>query len=134
MAQGWASTDTVGSCQPPASPSESGSKAGDFLRVLWGRSGAGGQAESPGHRGLGPNLGLSLRIVAGEGGHSGPKAPWKPSLPLFTPEGLPDSPSPASLSPQPLPLISQSEEILFLLKQGPDLGGEAGAVWGISPI
>lgn len=70
----------------------------------------GGQAGSLGHRGLGPNLGLSLSISAGEGGHSGHKAPLEGTtspcslLRVFQTLPLQDPLHP------PLPLISSNQE------------------------
>lgn len=79
-----------------------------------GKIGAGGQAGSPGHGGFGTNPGLSLSISAVRGALSLPR------LSVLTSEGLPDALSPASLFPQPLPLISPNQETQ---KQCLNLGG-----------
>lgn len=106
-------------CAPTSPlPLPARSTAGDFPGVLWGRLGAGGQAGSPGHRGLGPNPGLSLSISAGEGGPSGHKAPLEGAA---SPRSLPRVFQPPPLQhplPPPLPLITPDQERFKVFRSG----------------
>lgn len=56
----------------PAAPRESGRRRG-FSKGFVGKIRAGGQAGSPGHRGSGPNPGLSLSVFAGGGATRAPR-------------------------------------------------------------
>ena len=87
-------------CPDPPSPTLSLGPNSSYLPSSPAGGRTPGLGGSGGHRGLGPNLGLSLSISAGEGGHSGRKAPpGRHSLPVLTPEGLADTLSPASSPP-----------------------------------